>query len=144
VIFPLFNILPGGRWLQSFYEALGSYRQKPRALMASMIFSIITQLLTICFFWVAGSALESRYISFEAYAFVVPLGLIAMAAPVAPAGIGVGQAAFFVLFNWYLGFESQVGPAGVTAYQIVQMIWGLLGAYFYFRRKSPVLVEVDS
>ena len=102
-----------------------------------MVASLTTQVFTISFFWLVGGALEPNGIPWGAYAFVVPLGLIAMAAPVAPAGIGVGQAAFLVLFNWYLGYRSQIGAASVTAYQIVQICWGLLGAYFYFRRRGP-------
>ncbi|HEX4925720.1 MAG TPA: lysylphosphatidylglycerol synthase transmembrane domain-containing protein [Bdellovibrionales bacterium] len=144
VILKVLRHVPAGGFLARFYDVLASYRAQPSALARAMAASLMTQILTVSFFWLIGGALEARPISWDSYAFVVPLGLIAMAAPIAPAGIGVGQAAFFVLFNWYLGFESQLGPAAVTAYQIVSISWGLLGAYFYFRRKDSVPAEISA
>lgn len=133
--------IPGGNTLTQFYEVLASYRDDLSSLAMAGLVSLLTQVLSVGFFWFVGGALESRPVPIGAYAFVVPLGLMAMAAPIAPAGIGIGQAAFLVLFNWYLGFETQLGPSAITAFQIVQISWGLLGAYFYFRRKAPVLVD---
>ncbi|MEQ1876752.1 MAG: lysylphosphatidylglycerol synthase transmembrane domain-containing protein [Bdellovibrionia bacterium] len=133
--------VPGGQILVRFYEVLASYRNDLKTLAIAGLASLFTQVLTVTFFWFVGGALESRPVPLGAYGFVVPLGLMALAAPIAPAGIGVGQAAFLVLFNWYLGYETQLGPSAITAFQIVQITWGLLGAYFYFRRKAPVLVE---
>jgi glycosyltransferase 2 family protein len=136
-----FGVFPGGQFFQKLYDVLVTYRNQPRALALALTVSLVTQFFSILFFWIVGGVLESRGVRWQAYAFVVPLGMIALAAPIAPAGIGVGQAAFFVLFNWYLGYESQVGPASITAYQVVQISWSLLGAYYYFSRKAPVLVE---
>jgi hypothetical protein len=67
------------------------------------------------------------------------IGIIVQALPISPAGIGVGQAAFFFLFNLSLGKESQLGPTAITMIQIMQFMWGLVGAYFYLQRKKPGL-----
>jgi hypothetical protein len=85
---------------------------------------------------------------FSMYCFLVPIGVIVQALPISPAGIGVGQAAFFFLFNLSLGKESQIGPTAITTMQILQFVWGIVGAFFYLQRKKPVLepaaVEVSA
>ena len=92
----------------------------------------------VFFFAMVGQTLNVD-IPLQAYFFVVPVGLVAMAAPISPAGIGVGQAAFLALFNMYLGYNSTVGPTAATANQIIMLMWGLFGSIFYFRRKKPQL-----
>jgi len=75
-------------------------------------------------------------VSFSVYLFIVPIGLISTALPITPAGIGVGQAAMYYLYKLYTGFDNQIGPNALTAYQIVLFCWGLLGAYFYISKKK--------
>jgi glycosyltransferase 2 family protein len=73
----------------------------------------------------------------------VPLGFIIMALPISVAGVGIGQAAFFFLFKAYTGHESQIGPNGITAYQLLQLALGLIGAVMYLQRRkalNPVAV----
>ena len=67
---------------------------------------------------------------FWIYIYAVPLGFVFMAIPISPGGIGVGQIATLALFSWGLGQETQVGPATVSAFQLIGILWGLLGAFF--------------
>lgn len=130
----IFAKLPGGALLQRFYTVIHSYRQDLKTLWLALLLSLASQVITIFLFIFAGTIIHAEPISWQAYTMVVPLGLIAMALPLAPAGLGVGQAAFLVLFTWNLGYESTVGPAVITIYQLSFFLLGLIGAFLYFRR----------
>ena len=129
--------LPAEKSIRKIYEAVHSYRSAPRYFWYSCALTVASQSFMLLFFILIGNALEIENVPPIMYAFVIPLGLIVTAIPIAPAGIGVGQASFLVLFNWALGHESRLGPTLVTAHQLISFLLGLVGAYFYFRRKGP-------
>jgi uncharacterized protein (TIRG00374 family) len=127
-----FERLPAGKKIRALYEVLHSYRQCPRALTIAVAMSAMNQLLIVAFVAVIGRALNVE-IPLAVYFFLVPIGTVAQALPISPAGIGVGQAAFFFLFKLHLHHDSPIGPVAVTATQISSLAWGLVGAYFYLR-----------
>lgn len=133
----IFETFPGGGKLRTIYEALHSYRRAPSALAIACVLSAVNQLLMVAFVYVIGQSMGFSEIPISIYFFLVPLGVVVQALPISPAGIGVGQAAFFFLFNLYLGKESQLGPTAITTMQLMNFAWGLVGAYFYLQRKKP-------
>ncbi len=137
----IFEKLPGGKLLQKVHSVLHSYRQNPMALFTAMGLSLISQFSVIIFIYLVARALELPGVPFIAYCFIVPVGLVTTSIPISPAGIGVGQVAFGFLFGLYLGQATEltkmVGATGVTAWQIVQFFWGLVGAFFYLNRGKP-------
>ena len=132
-----FDKAPGGGKFRSVYESLHSYRHQPKALLIAIVTSGINQILMVAFVVAIGRAMQIE-LPLAAYFFLVPIGSVVQALPISPAGIGVGQAAFYYLFNQYLHTQSQLGPTAVTATQLASFAWGLLGAFFYLRRKKPV------
>jgi hypothetical protein len=60
------------------------------------------------------------------------------AIPISPAGVGVGQMAFYFLFNLYLGQKSQVGPTLATIFQVLQFGLSVFGAFYFVRRKGEI------
>lgn len=128
----LFEKLPGGRKIRALYEVLHSYRHTPKALAIAIAMSAVNQLLIVAFVAVIGAQLGVD-IPLAIYFFLVPIGTVAQALPISPAGIGVGQAAFFFLFKLHMHEESPIGPVSVTATQLASFAWGLAGAYFYLR-----------
>lgn len=126
--------LPFGETLYKFYDTIHDYRNRSVVLFQAMALSFLAQISTILCFVVVAQVLNLS-VPFMGLLVVVPLGVISTALPIAPAGIGVGQAAFFVLFKLYLGFEVSLGPTGVTMIQLSQFLLGLIGAYLYFRRR---------
>jgi glycosyltransferase 2 family protein len=67
----------------------------------------------------------------QLFFFVVPMGLLTTAIPVAPGGLGVGQAAFFSLFQ-LAGHPAPVSGAYVCLmYQSVILLVYLSGLDFY-------------
>ena len=95
--------------------------------------------LSICIaFFIASGILMGFDVPFWIYLYGVPLGFLFMAIPISPGGIGVGQVATLALFSWGLGQETQVGPATVSAFQLIGILWGLLGAFFYIRIRDKI------
>ena len=132
----LFRV-PGGDFITRFHKAVHAYRNDWKTLAYSVVLSVLAQLAAIGFMWVVGERIAPS-VGLAAYVFAVPVGFIVSALPIAPAGIGVGQMAFFFLFNLYTGHSSELGPSVITAFQVFQFGLGLIGAYFYLRRKRPV------
>lgn len=139
-----FAKIPAGGKLKRIYEVLHAYRRAPRELALAILLSFVSQSSVIGFVAVVGHALGETSIPLMVYCFLVPLGIVVQALPISPAGIGVGQAAFYYLFNSYLGRESDLGPTAMTVIQLVSFGWGLVGAYFYLHRSRPRPLAVDA
>ena len=108
---------------------------KPSHFIIGMCFSLLTVGLCIAFF-ITSAFLMDFNIPLWIYVYAVPLSFIFMAIPIAPGGIGTGQVAALGLFSWGLGQETQVGPAVVSAFQVIGILWGLLGVIFYLQIKT--------
>lgn len=71
---------------------------------------------------------------------VFPFGFLATILPISPAGIGVGQAAFFFLFDKVAG-QGELGVLTITYYQAIQFIIGLIGGLLFISyKKKPSTV----
>jgi len=130
------NFLPGKNFFPKLIETLLSYRKTPLVLLQCLVISVFAQIGLVFIFVSVGVSLGFD-IPITAYLFVVLIGMIGLAAPIAPGGIGVGQAIFSFLFSWYLGYETTLGGIGITIFQLVLLAWGILGGVFYFLRKRP-------
>lgn len=142
-----FKEVPGYRILESIYHAMHAYRYRPKELWLALALSMVNQILLVIFFYFAASLLGEGQIPLSVFWFCVPIGLVAQAIPITPAGIGVGQAVFYFLFQAALGSPSQVGTVGITLMQVFQLLLGLFGAYFYLRRGQKIeslVSEIDS
>lgn len=140
----LFEKLPGGRKLRLIYDALHSYRKAPKALVVAGLLSCMNQVFMVAFVVAIARAMGVTEIPLSVFFFLVPIGTVVQALPIAPAGIGVGQAAFFFLFKFYLGEKSQLGPMAATYSQLISFGWGLIGAICYLRRKKPEALAHES
>ena len=126
--------LPGHKQVQQIYFAMHSYRYRTRELFFALAFSAVNQGLLIAFFYFAAKLLGEGDIPVATFWFCIPVGLVAMSVPISPAGVGVGQAVFFFLFQATLGHPAQVGSVGITLLQLFQFLLGLVGAFFYLKR----------
>lgn len=120
------------------YESLHMYGRSIRYVIASVVISLLAQSFSILFMILAGTVSGLSTISWSTYFLVAPLGFMATAIPISPAGVGVGQAAFYFLFNLYSGETSDLGPTTITAVQVVTFAFGLVGAFFYMQRKEKI------
>jgi uncharacterized protein (TIRG00374 family) len=119
------------------FESMHLYGRRRSAIFMSVVVSMLAQMLSIGFFVYVGYVLGDQGMSIPGYLFCIPLGFVAMALPIAPAGVGVGQVAFLYLFQAYTNGTSDLGATAITAFQLAILTWGLLGAFFYVRYKKP-------
>jgi glycosyltransferase 2 family protein len=134
----------GLHWLETrvsiLHQLLTAFRrfgEKRSVVFTSILVSILAQGFTMLFFYQVAIALGETAITWKAIAFAVPMGFLVTAVPIAPAGIGVGQVAFLYLFQIYLESPTQYGALAITAFQMAILVWGLLGAVLYLRRRKP-------
>ena len=134
---------PKGKHILNLYENFSAYRHHKPLFFKAVVYSFIAQVISVLLFIYLGSVFGFGDIPWSQYFFVVPIGFMITAIPISPAGIGVGQMAFFFLFNLVLGKETQAGPLIISAFQIFSFCLGLGGAFFYVgsgkRPKSQTL-----
>ncbi len=118
------------------YSAIHQYGKKQKAFWSTVFLSILAQCFSITMIWVVGQAMNLQWIPLHVYFFATTVGFIVTAVPISPAGVGIGQAAFLFLFNAYLGQKTNLGPTAVTALQMMNLLYGLGGAFFYMRWKK--------
>ena len=116
-----------------------TFLTSPRHIILAIILTVAGQLFTIMFFGWALRSILGESIDWSTLFFIVPVGFMVMAIPLTPAGVGVGQAAFYFLFQNFSHVNTQSGPAVITAFQFMQFLWGLIGAYFYLTRRSELM-----
>ncbi|MCB9060088.1 MAG: flippase-like domain-containing protein [Halobacteriovoraceae bacterium] len=77
------------------------FGKSKRLVLQNIFISAVAQTSNIMAFWVLASPFFNQPLSLK-YAFTfVPLGLVAIAIPISPAGVGVGHAIFNTLFGHY-------------------------------------------
>jgi uncharacterized protein (TIRG00374 family) len=135
--------LPLAEKFQKLYESMHLYGANKSRLSVVLGLSILSQTCAILFLYLAASAAGYNEAPLKTFFLVAPLGFMATAVPISPAGIGVGQAAFYFLFNLYIGRETELGPTAITAYQVGSFIVSLTGAFFYLRRKSHAPIKAE-
>ncbi|MEK6772999.1 MAG: lysylphosphatidylglycerol synthase transmembrane domain-containing protein [Bdellovibrionota bacterium] len=140
----ILELLPKKEKFIKLYTSTQLYGSSPWRLLQVVGYSLIAQIAGIFFLILAGQVSGlAENAKWSTYFLVAPLGFMATAVPISPAGIGVGQAAFYFLFNNYLGYKSELGPTIITAMQIFQMSFGLIGAFFYLQRKEKSVQVLD-
>lgn len=129
--------LPKAEKALNLYESFAGYKDSKMTFFKTIIWSLLAQSVSILLFIYIGHCLGYSGISFHTYFFVVPIGSMITAIPISPAGVGVGQAAFSYLFSIALGETTTLGPATITAVQIINFCVGLLGAVVYIGLGKP-------
>lgn len=122
--------------LIKLYESMHLYGKNNKRMLLILLLSVISQTCCIFFLILAGYAAGFPEVPVKTYFLVAPLGFMATAIPISPAGVGVGQAAFYFLFNIYTGKSSDLGPTVITAYQVGTFALSMIGAFYYMRRKD--------
>lgn len=141
----IFGKLPGGPHLHKMFRSFTDFGVAKIVFVRALAISTIAQIICISFFIFIGKSLGFN-LDLSAYFFAVPVGFMITAIPISPGGIGVGQAAFYYLFNLVDHQSANVGTIGITAMQLFQFAFGLLGAWFYvsLSHKMPKTVKSAS
>lgn len=127
--------LPLSAKLAHAYHTLHLFSSSLKSLLVASLASLLSQCFAIMALYYAGLHFAGDLdLKLKTFFIVAPLGFMATAIPVSPAGVGIGQAAFFFLFNEYIGQESDIGSVAITALQISQFGLSLSGAVFNLLR----------
>ena len=143
-------VLAGGRLAEAplpavarnVFRALSEYRTKASVIPISLILSIFNQALTCFTYYVALRATGVADMPVSQFFLVVPLGLIVSAIPIAPGGVGVGQAGFFALFQIVAPAYATLGTDAYTVFQVMFILICLSGLYWYIPYKNINLDDV--
>jgi len=106
-----------------------------KTLIKAVLISITVQFLSVLLFWSLISPFVAGKMDFiQALAFI-PIGLMTLALPVAPSGLGVGHAIFQKLFE-FSGIEN--GASLFNIYFVVTLVLNVLGVipYLLNRKKT--------
>jgi uncharacterized protein (TIRG00374 family) len=124
--------------VKKLLEAVLAYRYEYKKILLGTLFSTLSILITILLYFFLGKALGIE-LGFLQYCFVVPIALVISAVPLLPGGIGVGQVAFFTLFQWAGSSQPEQGATLCTIYQTYTILFNCMGAFFYlkFRNNRP-------
>lgn len=142
----ILSVLPFKEKFEKLYQSGQIYGSNIALLSKVFILSFLGQTFAIFIMYFTGhyGGVDSDVL-LKTYFLVVPIGFMATAIPISPAGVGVGQAAFYFLFNLYLGRTSEIGPLVITMYQLILLIFGLVGAYFYLvkSQKAATISNIE-
>ncbi len=125
----LFQRLPAKKISLKVYSAFKSYQHQKSTLLLTLLLAIgIHTLIALLFFQVAN-LMGLKEMELATQFFLMPIGLITVAIPIAPGGIGIGHAAFESLYQ-LAGFSG--GADIFNLFVIVQLGVYLLGGIPYF------------
>lgn len=131
--------LPFSGGVNRLYDALHVFKTAPGKMRDALLLSLVVAAFNALAFYCFGRALGNESLGLVDYAVVIPLILLAVTFPLAPAGIGVGQAAALVLFQRLGGVDKAFGANVMTLYQFGILVFALAGAVlFLLQRKSAV------
>lgn len=128
----LLERLPGGAVVRRGISTLRSYGEDRRPIWGALGVSLVAHGLGVLGFVMLARATVSP--TFEWALFViVPIGLVVNTVPLTPGGLGVGEAAFAVLFGM-AGLQG--GPEVLISWRIVTIFVGLAGLVFYLQGRK--------
>ena len=120
-------------------EVVAAYRNQGRRLLAAFLMSVPVHLLGCATMLVCLHAVgEARSVPASLVLFAFPLGMLAISVPITPAGVGVGQAAFYAICNMAVPGSGAAGANAFTVFQAVVIPLYLLGLFPYlaYRRQA--------
>ena len=129
--------------ISSFALTFSSFRDK-KILFSTIFLSLLIQILSTYFMSEVIRALGVEMPSFFVFFALSCFGFLASAIPITPAGIGVGQTAFYFLFTT---ISVDLGNAAVTAVSMLQLfmfLYALIGGLLFAVRPFFKSAEVTN
>lgn len=103
--------------------------------------SFISQCLSIGFLYFVNYQITQNIVSFFVFLPLSCFAFMASAIPLTPAGIGVGQAAFFFIFSMINTPTATAVSTAISLMQFFNLILSLPGGYFFARSKTSVSAQ---
>ena len=125
----LFQSLPASKFSIKVYSAFKSFQHQKSTLFLTLFLSICIHSLIAVIFLQVTHLMGIKEMELATQFFLMPIGLITTAIPIAPGGIGIGHVAFESLYL-LAGFSG--GADIFNLFIIVQLAVFLLGGIPYF------------
>ncbi|MBF0276833.1 MAG: flippase-like domain-containing protein [SAR324 cluster bacterium] len=93
-----FQRLPGHKLTIKVYQAFKTYQHQKMTLVGTLLMSIVIHTSVAFMFFQIAHMIGMTELDLAAQFFIMPLGLIVIALPIAPGGFGVGHLAFGELY----------------------------------------------
>ncbi|MBC7741366.1 MAG: flippase-like domain-containing protein [Bdellovibrionaceae bacterium] len=130
--------------ISSFQLTFMAFRNR-KLQTKNIAICIVIQLISIYFLYYIVQTLGLTPPPFLVFFSLCCFGFLASAIPITPAGIGVGQAAFYFLFSQ---FSHELGQATVTAVSVLQLFYLLFalvgGILFSIQPKKIKQAELQA
>lgn len=136
---PVLKVL---KWMTKKHSKLGSleriwvgimhYRNHFSETFRALLLSLVIHFFVVTVAFMLASELSTNPLPFIALAVIVPIGMLATAIPVLPAGVGTGHAAFYFLFQLV---GSAQGAEVFSWLVFLQVGISLFGGIVYLRTK---------
>lgn len=114
--------------------------QSKKTIIQGLGASLISQFINILAFWIISSPFYEQAIPLRYVFTFMPVGLMAVAVPISPAGLGVGHAIFDGLFKL---FGTHNGASLFNIYFLVIVSINLLGLIPYLTYKSHKTINLE-
>ena len=129
----LFSHLPAKTFTLQIYDAFKAYQHQKCTLLVTLLLAIGIHCLIALLFFQLARLMGVGEMALGTQFFIMPIGLITVAIPIAPGGIGIGHVAFESLYH----LAGVAGGADIfNLYIIVQLGVSLLGGIPYFLYNS--------
>lgn len=129
-----------GKQINKTLEQVWLIGENKKTVMGCFLISIITQTFSVLAFWKITAPFYNVEVPFiHAFTFM-PVGFMAMAIPITPAGLGVGHAIFESLFSF---FHVKNGASLFNIYFINYISVNLLGIIPYMMNSSGQPTEKE-
>jgi len=130
--------LPRKDLLLRIYDAFHVYAHQKTRLLKAIGITIVVDILNICMFYIIGRGMGEDVVSLTSYLTAIPVGILMLSLPIAPAGLGVGQVAFYNLFLWFGARSGSIGATIVTVYQLISISLSLCFVLVYLKNRKEV------
>jgi len=128
-------------WTQ-FYNMLQEFKERVPYLYFVVIFSSAMHCLMVTGYWIIAVSIHgpAPWGDLDILGFILAtvLGSCALAIPITPLGLGVGQIAYGAIFLAVGAPSTDFGMSLITNMQIVQIILGLCGVFFFLSYKHQM------
>ena len=137
----LFQIMPGSKFSIKVYTAFKSFQHQKKTLFLTLLLSMCIHTLISLIFIQVSHLIGIKEMELATQFFIMPIGLITVAIPIAPGGIGIGHVAFESLYQ-LVGLSG--GADIFNLFIIVQLAVFLLGGIPYFLYNSNYKIPKNS
>ncbi|HBV66613.1 MAG TPA: lysylphosphatidylglycerol synthetase family protein [Rhodopirellula sp.] len=138
------NIRVLGRVIGKIGPPLRAFHAHPYAFGASVLMSVGVQSLFAISVYLVARSLYSDPPNLTEHFVIVPLGMLASALPITPAGVGVWEAAVATLYKMIPATPTQAsGTLVALVFEMLRILLALVATLFYWTANEEVRESLE-